>query len=105
MNVFENLIEELKDENLLEDASDGRRSDAANPDRVAAVNRAGVNADSNGSNSSKEVNGPRVEKPANDADFFRKRAMEEVSSLQMVEHVLSGIEREHMKTASVSHDD
>jgi len=38
-------------------------------------------------------------------EFYRKRAMDEVSSLQMVEHVLSGIEREHMKMTPVTFDD
>jgi hypothetical protein len=32
--------------------------------------------------------------------FYRKRAIEEVSGLQMVEHVLSGVEREQNKTAA-----
>ncbi len=38
-------------------------------------------------------------------DFYRKRAMEEVSGLQMVEHVLSGIEREQMKTMPKLYND
>lgn len=45
-------------------------------------------------------------KPAGgDRQYFRKRAMEEVTGLQMVEHVLSGIEREQMKVAPRPYDD
>ncbi|HEX8289437.1 MAG TPA: hypothetical protein VF556_15655 [Pyrinomonadaceae bacterium] len=38
-------------------------------------------------------------------EFYRKRAMEEVSGLQMVEHVLSGVEREQSKTVAQVYDD
>jgi hypothetical protein len=105
MNVFENLIEELKDENLLEDAATGRGMDDASAVKVVAASVNGHDSYSNESDPPQDVNGSRDEKNANDADFFRKRAMEEVSSLQMVEHVLSGVEREHMKTPSGTHDD
>ena len=42
---------------------------------------------------------PAVEKKneLSEKDFYRKRAIDEVSGLQMVEHVLSGVEREQMK--------
>lgn len=38
-------------------------------------------------------------------EFFQKRAMEEVTGLQMVEFVLSGVEREQMKVVSLAYDD
>lgn len=38
-------------------------------------------------------------------EFFKKRAMGEVSSLQMVEHVLTGVEREYMKVVPKTFDD
>lgn len=41
----------------------------------------------------------------NEKDYYRKRAMEEVSGLQMVEHVISGVEREQMKVAPKQYDD
>lgn len=44
-------------------------------------------------------------KPVSEKDFYRKRAMEEVSGLQMVEHVISGVEREQMKVAPKPYDD
>lgn len=46
------------------------------------------------------------EKPVIDEkEFYRKRAMEEVSGLQMVEHILTGVEREQNKTATAIHND
>lgn len=41
----------------------------------------------------------------NDKDFYRKRAIEEVSGLQMVEHILSGVEREQNKAATKIYND
>jgi hypothetical protein len=42
---------------------------------------------------------------ANGVEFYRQRAMKEVSGLQMVEHVLSGVEREQMKVVPKPYDD
>jgi len=41
----------------------------------------------------------------NGVEFYRQRAMKEVSGLQMVEHVLSGVEREQMKVVPKPYDD
>ncbi len=114
MNVFHDLIEELKDENLLEDTViDLDQADVMS----GSVERRGMNSSPGFSNETEgmsvkdedddllEIDIPHIEKPANERDFFRKRAMDEVSSLQMVEHVLSGVEREHMKTTPVLFDD
>src|SRR5690606_26031446 len=46
-----------------------------------------------------------MEKPVSRGEFYRKRATDEMNSLQMVEHVFSAIEREHMKIAPVPFDD
>jgi len=49
-----------------------------------------------------------VEKPkmfVTEKEYFRKRAMDEVTGLQMVDHVLSGIEREQMKLVPKPYDD
>lgn len=50
-----------------------------------------------------EVVNPRPK--GGEKEYFRKRAMDEVTGLQMVEHVLSGVEREQMKVAPKPHDD
>jgi hypothetical protein len=88
MTVFEDLIEELKEENLLEstviDPAGGSSSDAT---------------------SASDIDVPSFERPVSPRDFYRKRAEDEVSSLQMVQHVLMGVEREHMKTASIPFND
>ena len=51
---------------------------------------------------------PKVEKAkafVNEKEYFRKRAMDEVTGLQMVDHVLSGVEREQMKLVPKPYDD
>lgn len=53
---------------------------------------------------------PPAEKPQDKRvkrgkEFFKKRAMGEVSSLQMVEHVLTGVEREYLKMMPRTYDD
>lgn len=51
---------------------------------------------------------PRVEKikiVGSEREYFRKRAVDEVTGLQVVEHVLSGVEREQMKTVPTPYDD
>ncbi|HUR97919.1 MAG TPA: hypothetical protein VMZ26_07625 [Pyrinomonadaceae bacterium] len=109
MNVFEDLIEELRDENLLEntiiDASvaEARLSRNGSSSRPAASGDGSTGHDSDHSDSSNYSSPSEGEE--NERDFYRKRAVEEISSLQMVEHVLSAIEREHMKiTPSVYND-
>ena len=120
MTVFEDLIEELKDENLLESTVIERnRSDAApggnepdddyhadtnlNEEAFTAENFLLPASDDDSDDFEQDI--PQIEKPTSEGEFFRKRAMDEVSSLQMVEHVLSGVEREHMKMNPVSFDD
>ncbi len=51
---------------------------------------------------------PKIEKTkmvGGEKEYFRKRAMDEVTALQMVEHVLSGVEREQMKTVPKPYDE
>jgi hypothetical protein len=122
MNVFEDLIEELKDENLLEETvieTSASTNDAVDPIKRISVGERSVDAPEPGAEggfefssveADEDVNAsgadlPSISRPANAREFYRKRAMEEVSSLQMVEHVLSGIEREHMKKVPTIYDD
>ena len=109
MNVFEDLIEELREENLLEETvidvrkiTDGSPvSDVASePGDASSVS--GV-MESQGGDGEQSFGVEAA--PINERDFFRKRAIDEVSSLQMVEHILSGIEREHMKVVPAVYDD
>lgn len=140
MNVFEDLIEELKEENLLEETvidldrskeqerpshsvsfNENSQKFAANSDvltgqtdqEMFGAEATRLNAGSSAEKFLETVEEegffdhdvPEIVKAENDRDFFRKRAMEEVSSMQMVEHVLSGVEREHMKLMPVPYDD
>ncbi len=45
------------------------------------------------------------EEPVNQTEFYKKRATDEVVSLQMVEHVLSGVEREFLNITPKLYDD
>jgi hypothetical protein len=112
MNSFNDLVEELRDENLLEQtiidlpgrrrALDDGAGDLGDDSADSQLSR----SVSNDSVSDAEDGGEGSEPEESDErDFYRKRAMDEVSSLQMVEHVLSGIEREHMKLMSTGYDD
>ncbi|MEP6900809.1 MAG: hypothetical protein ABJA66_03605 [Actinomycetota bacterium] len=47
----------------------------------------------------------RTERRVSEKEYFRKRAMDEVTGLQMVEHVISCVEREQMKTVPEPYDD
>lgn len=131
MNIFEDLIDELKEDNLLEGTIGETNAEEVKPVVSAENNRRdhvpvvkaeeeiierGDNQFLPVSNSmpETEVSLPEIladepvkiadfqtnqETPdaANGAEFFRKRAIDEVSFLQMVEHVFAGIEREQMK--------
>lgn len=56
-------------------------------------------------NSGASDSGMETENSADDVEFFRKRATDEVTSLQMVEHVLSGIERSLLHITPKLYDD
>ena len=86
MTVFEDLIEELKEENLLE---------------ATVIETTGSSL--NGAADERDL--PTFEKPASAGEFFKKRAEGEVASLQMVQHVLMGVEREQQKTVPAPFND
>ncbi len=48
---------------------------------------------------------PVSAKSGHEKDFYRRRALDEVNGLEMVEHVLSGVEREQLKTVPKSYED
>lgn len=145
MNVFENLVEELKEENLLEktviginsekaqveaknnaspplpetgdsvsfetesleDFSTDFDSDESEPEELELVagykspveeNEAHADAPESGfelTDSSENFEAPKA--PLDEGEFYRRRAIDEVTSLQLVEHVFSGVEREQMR--------
>lgn len=141
MNVFEDLIEELKEENLLEDTVIELASNAASEPVGDAVLPEEPFALSSTTTAGHETSGPQIpadpvvhlsndvspisldapddselllqgsdevvsiKRPVDDRSFYNKRASAEVSSLQMVEHVLSAVEREYQKKLPKSYDD
>lgn len=106
MNVFEDLIIELQNENLLEETSI-----EIDPDEGGLLEIADLPSEHQPLIEPPQDDDPilghlsDMEKPLNRREFFRKRAVDEVTGLQMVDHVISGIEREHMKVVPVPYDD
>ncbi|MFN0277253.1 MAG: hypothetical protein ACKVRN_01485 [Pyrinomonadaceae bacterium] len=142
MNVFEDLIVELKEENLLEltviDADKKEKTETTKPEAGEASEESGQppvfdapedEADSDSvelesfdqaaeaeSVNIEVVDLPSAEEPAkafpekskkvrHGKEFFKKRAVDEVASHQMVEHILTGVEREYMKAVPKTFDD
>lgn len=155
MNIFEDLIEELKEENLLEETvietslAEEKRKNAENEAKENVVfdaefaetssvedndfpeefdfEQTGEELEAEAETSENETaeieTAPAAETDAaeknaadlehidqnqpsnNGVEFYRQRAMKEVSGLQMVEHVLSGVEREQMKIVPKPYDD
>lgn len=154
MNVFEDLVVELKEENLLENTVIDEKktthtenipeaveiSDEADeqPELTApdeSANEQEVLDESKALTMSDEESGEQeTAAPADDTgveivdnsevpdisgtnprtklkkikrgkEFFNKRAVDEVSGLQMVEHILTGVEREYMKVKPKTFDD
>lgn len=99
MNMFEDLIEELKEENLLEETvtetSKLRQKAVAQPVKSVVAEEV-----TESKTTEKETTSPN-----NEADFYRKRAMEEVAFLQIVEHVFAGVEREQLKIIPKPYND
>lgn len=110
MSVFEDLIDELKNENLLESTVIDVKEPVAQLEHVPTATAAvgaleqvpGVKEVIVPPTGSEASGG--AERPLED-EFFLNRATEEVSSLQMVEHVLSGVERTVMETPPPGYDD
>lgn len=117
MNVFEDLIGELKDENLLEETvMDVHKAESLAENAslesfpVEPANAQLLETADDGEAAPdydlQVINEPLENPNASDAqEFYRKRAIDEVTGLQLVDHVLSGVERELMKIVPRSFDD
>ena len=114
MNVFEDLIVELEEENLLEKTAPdvGRKTAAGRkkarepqpngkPENSFEIEPAPVTSAA----VAEQEQSPVPRKPRNGNEFYKKRAIGELSNLQMVEHVLTGVEREYMKIVPNVYDD
>lgn len=119
MNIFEDLLDELKEENLLEKTVSETNKPSSSNSGGGKGNESELFSENNFEQSSASkhsagaANESTTEKPfftASEpakikADFYRKRAVEEVSGLQMVEHVFCGVERQQKKNAPKVYDD
>ena len=109
MNVFESLIDELKRENLLEEGIElGQEKTEENKNDSEVLTKQDKNSPESQLVSSPDfaLTGELSDEPdvREETDFYRRSAMEEVSSLQMVEHIFSGVEREQLKKIPKSYD-
>lgn len=117
MNIFEDLIDELKDENLLEATIVGKRpgkEDSAskeNPAQEKAEKENGLTVEiseadviaENAANVAAAA--AAAAKKHSEMEFYRKRAKDEVAFLQIVEYVFAGVEREQLKTVPKPYND
>ncbi|MCO6512037.1 MAG: hypothetical protein J5I65_14725 [Aridibacter famidurans] len=156
MNLFEDLVEELKEENLLEETVIESRS-AKNSERPVAVRSSepatapadpitdpadlegsglesfeleysgsssedfeiefnnsepGPVAQASFESSTAEEKGPAVRSPLlnrhegeSGKEYFRRRATDEVKTLQMVDHIITRVEKEQARINSAPYDD
>lgn len=111
MEIFDDLVKELKEEQLLEETvieeigkSDDKKSvESETSDRTnISINK---ESDPDINLKSKPHSPNKKSENLSKAEFFCKRAVKEVAFLQMVEVVLSGVEREQMKVVSMPFDD
>lgn len=111
MNIFDDLIDELKEENLLEETVkkpakiDNNIAGKVNGDKIAfapANETTKIAGDE-----SFETPATDLEKqpPTSETEFYRQRAMDEVAFLQIVEHVFAGVEREQLKIVPKPYND
>jgi hypothetical protein len=120
MKVFDDLIEELKEENLIEEAvfeqtnastpengqektaSDIAQSKVSKP-ITTVQNELFPNKQSDSILQS--ITNTELHLPSDENDFYRQRAMEEVSALKLVELIFSAVEREQAKISPKPYDD
>jgi len=112
MNIFEDLIEELKEENLLETTviETGKEGNAVSKDDNSDKTDFAPAPQPTEVPGSKSFEIPAADikdqtPPVNEADFYRRKAMDEVAFLQIVEHVFAGVEREQLKIAPKPYGD
>src|SRR3982751_5717256 len=112
MNVFEDLVVELKEENLLEDTFIEGKSLRPTFARlepqleVPIVTNAGKEFGAKPPNSvSMPVGKPLLFAPSQDAVRFHKRCTELVAVFQVVQHVLATVENQEQRPDGSNYDD
>jgi len=97
MKIFEDQIEDLKERDLLKSivVETGKADDTVKTELAPTKQPAEVTA----------VNTQNQTPLLNKADFYFRRAMDEIAFLQTVEYVFAGVEREQLKVVPKSYDD
>ena len=107
MNIFDDLIEELKDENLLEATvikTVGAKDNSAVEKGEAKEDESATNDSDANAVTEAAVDSAAAQRNA-ETEFYRRRAKDEVAFLQMVEYVFAGVEREQLKTVPKPYND
>lgn len=118
MNVFEDLVTELQQENLLELTVIDVENSPRNGNYMAEYSPAHDdeplliipeppkrNAPLPATNQKPDFGMAEPIKARNEIERFRKQSVDEIAALQMVEHVLSGVERDYSKIEPNVYDD
>lgn len=128
MNIFEDLIDELKEENLIEEtvietskakenlaksesekvkleAAAANQKESLPNQSIASTEETGELSTVNSEDLTEDFTETTEPESAGETDFYRKRAMEEVAFLQMVESAFAGVERDQLKIVPTFYDD
>lgn len=125
MNFFEDLVEELKEDNLLEatvvENFKTELSAQIAPENSALAENSAETVEipdsselseaehrlafDESQNQYADFDETGEKEPVTEEDFYRRRAVDEVNCLQIVDHVVTGVEREQIKTVPKPFDD
>jgi len=122
MSVFEDLIEELKEENLIEETvietsrqeddfvaltGDVVKTEIASANQTTQVSESRNEAEDlqKTPGNSNAVISDEPQQPSDNAEFYRKQALDEVAFLKMVEAAFAGVERDQLKIVPIHFDD
>ncbi len=102
--VSESKANSFSDKDLSVDAEQSnRKAEIASKQEVPPVKEDVKAQVYNSDNQSDKIKLPKTD--SEEKEFYRQRAIDEVTGLQMVEHVLTGVEREQMKVSSAAYND
>ena len=110
INIFDDLLGELRDENLLEAAAlkTSQAKDNSAVEESGAEDAESVIELWGADTATKTVVDAAAEAAAQkniETEFYRRRAKDEVTFLQIVEYVFAGVEREQLKIIPNPYDD
>jgi hypothetical protein len=104
-NIDQELLEQISRIPIIEEPSATTEKDAGPKPATFVDTEVGAEFNSGGKSTVEDLPGFTLPPPVVDAEFFKRRATEEVTSLQIVEHILSAIEREQLKIVPKQYED